>query len=179
MNNSKCQKCAWMREVITPRGSRFLLCRLSETNYGYPKYPPQPVLECPAHQAGTDNQIALALKQFLAATSPDPMGLRKIAADLQALPLMLDMGGCFAVRCNGEVISFAWDTPAEVRVEKDPRIRNIVFFQGSQKYPSLRFLILPRLADAVDCPQCGGTRKMDIPIKDLVCYCGGLGWVPG
>jgi hypothetical protein len=35
-----------MREVMTPKGSRFLLCQLSVSNTDYPKYPPQPVSRC-------------------------------------------------------------------------------------------------------------------------------------
>jgi hypothetical protein len=35
-----------MREVVTPKGSRFLLCQLSQTNPNYRKYPPQPVVRC-------------------------------------------------------------------------------------------------------------------------------------
>jgi hypothetical protein len=35
-----------MREVVTPKGSRFLLCQLSVSNPDYPKYPPQPVIRC-------------------------------------------------------------------------------------------------------------------------------------
>ena len=44
MTPSLCETCAWMREVIAPKGSRFLLCRLSQTDPAYPKYPPQPVV---------------------------------------------------------------------------------------------------------------------------------------
>jgi hypothetical protein len=39
-----------MREVITPKGSRFLLCQLSRTDPAYPKYPPQPVVRCDGYQ---------------------------------------------------------------------------------------------------------------------------------
>jgi hypothetical protein len=39
-----------MREVLTPRGSRFLLCRLSQTDPAFPKYPPQPVVRCDGYQ---------------------------------------------------------------------------------------------------------------------------------
>jgi hypothetical protein len=35
-----------MREVNTPRGSRFLLCQLATIDPAYPKYPPQPVVRC-------------------------------------------------------------------------------------------------------------------------------------
>ena len=39
-----------MREVITPKGSRFLLCQLSQIDPSYPKYPPQPVIDCLGYQ---------------------------------------------------------------------------------------------------------------------------------
>lgn len=47
---SLCEKCVWMREVVTPKGSRFLLCQLSKTDSAYPKYPPQPVVRCAGYQ---------------------------------------------------------------------------------------------------------------------------------
>ena len=42
---SLCESCENQREVRTAR-SRFLLCELSVTNADYPKYPPQPVVQC-------------------------------------------------------------------------------------------------------------------------------------
>ena len=50
MIRSLCETCTWMREVITPKGSRFLLCQLSETDPAYPKYPPRPVVRCDGYQ---------------------------------------------------------------------------------------------------------------------------------
>jgi hypothetical protein len=50
MNSSPCETCALMREVVTPKGSRFLLCQLSQTNPAYPKYPPQPVVRCEGYR---------------------------------------------------------------------------------------------------------------------------------
>jgi len=35
-----------MREVISAKGSRFLLCELALTDNAFPKYPGQPVLRC-------------------------------------------------------------------------------------------------------------------------------------
>lgn len=43
---SLCETCLWVREIVTPKGSRFLLCQLSQTNPAYPKYPRQPVVRC-------------------------------------------------------------------------------------------------------------------------------------
>jgi hypothetical protein len=48
---SLCETCQHMREVITPKGSRFLLCQLSQSNPNYSKYPPQPVVRCEGYQA--------------------------------------------------------------------------------------------------------------------------------
>ena len=53
---SLCETCASMREVITPKGSRFLLCRLSQTDPAYPKYPPQPVVRCDGYQRKDTNE---------------------------------------------------------------------------------------------------------------------------
>jgi hypothetical protein len=46
MTESLCETCHNLREIITPKGSRFLLCQLSKSDPAYPKYPPQPVLRC-------------------------------------------------------------------------------------------------------------------------------------
>jgi hypothetical protein len=53
MTPSLCDTCASMREVVTPRGSRFLLCQLSRTDPEYPKYPAQPVVKCDGYR-GSD-----------------------------------------------------------------------------------------------------------------------------
>ena len=46
MPPSLCETCALMREVVTPKKTRFLLCQLSRTDPAFPKYPPQPVACC-------------------------------------------------------------------------------------------------------------------------------------
>jgi hypothetical protein len=125
-----------------------------------------------------ENLIAVTMEQFLAASSPDPLSLRKLAAEIQALPLVQDMGGCYAIRCNGDIVSFAWDSPDQIDREEDPRIRNMAIFQGSRKYPALRALIPPRPAIARTCPQCQGRGELPVPMTRVICYCGGLGWLP-
>ena len=56
MTRSLCETCAWMREVVTPNGSRFLLCQVSQTDPAYPKYPPQPVVRCAGHRKREQNE---------------------------------------------------------------------------------------------------------------------------
>jgi hypothetical protein len=46
-----------MREVVTPRGSRFLLCQASQSNPAYPKYPPQPVIQCAGYQKKEKTEV--------------------------------------------------------------------------------------------------------------------------
>jgi hypothetical protein len=43
---SLCESCRFLREVVSGRGSRFLLCQLSAPDRRFPKYPPQPVVRC-------------------------------------------------------------------------------------------------------------------------------------
>lgn len=41
-----CNRCTHVREIVTPKRSRFLLCRLSQYHPGFVKYPPQPIRQC-------------------------------------------------------------------------------------------------------------------------------------
>ncbi len=50
MIQSLCETCASMREVITPKGSRFLLCQMSRSDPAFPKYLPQPVHRCDGYE---------------------------------------------------------------------------------------------------------------------------------
>ncbi|MDB4637638.1 hypothetical protein OAK47_01240 [Planctomycetaceae bacterium] len=43
-----CDYCRHRKLVISGKGSRFLMCQKSSEDKRYPKYPPQPVVECAA-----------------------------------------------------------------------------------------------------------------------------------
>lgn len=43
---SLCEFCHHLKEVLTGKGSRFLLCQKSGADTRYPKYPPQPAVQC-------------------------------------------------------------------------------------------------------------------------------------
>jgi hypothetical protein len=47
-----CVDCEHSRVVESARGSRFYLCRLSETDARFPRYPPLPVLHCVGYAPG-------------------------------------------------------------------------------------------------------------------------------
>lgn len=122
------------------------------------------------------------LEEFINGSIPDPNDLRETVAQLEVLPLMLDMGGCYALRSNKQVISFPWDDITDIRVENDPRIRNIALFRGSKKYPELMALIPPKPNNAIECSYCDGTgiekTTAKLGLDSIICYCGGLGWLP-
>lgn len=68
-----------MREIVSGTGSRFLLCCLSQTDVTFPKYPPQPVVECLGFRpirfedntvtGDAPKQNTICLDQFLKLTS--------------------------------------------------------------------------------------------------------------
>lgn len=41
-----CTACRYAREVVSTRGSRFVLCERSQTDPAYPRYPRLPVVVC-------------------------------------------------------------------------------------------------------------------------------------
>ena len=102
MPDTLCASCEHMREVISGTGSKFFLCRLSQTEQRYPKYPPQPVVRCGGYQShsrednslpnDTPKQKALCLDQFLK--------LASIAESGGHAKVMIQGG---EVKVNGEV----------------------------------------------------------------------------
>jgi hypothetical protein len=45
-----CDDCQHARAIESAKGSRFLLCRLSESDPRFPKYPRLPVLSCAGYR---------------------------------------------------------------------------------------------------------------------------------
>jgi hypothetical protein len=101
---------------------------------------------------------------------------------MDALPLMLDMGGSYAIRANGDLVQFAWDGPGGAEPIDDPRLINVALRQGSLKHPQLLCLLPSRPVGARDCSHCDGTGRSALSktpgFENLVCYCGGVGWLP-
>lgn len=129
-------------------------------------------------------KIQARLSAFILEKTPDPLQLREIANELKILPLVLAGGGCYAIRPDGQIVSFSLDEPSKLRVENDERICNIMLFKGSKKYPELEELVPEKPTDAQVCPFCKGTGVYPVPSSsqltsdDIVCFCGGLGWLP-
>jgi hypothetical protein len=128
--------------------------------------------------------VAGALSQFLAQSSPDPLGLRQLAADLHAMPLYCCWFRCLAIRPSGEIISFDIESyagvqpPGDVRIVDDQLTRNMALCQGARNDPALQILVPNKPPDAVECSLCAGKGVLPEPAANMICSCGGLGWLP-
>jgi hypothetical protein len=60
---SLCETCASMREVVSAKGSRFLLCQLSIKDSSFAKYPPQPIVRCTGYQPKSEREDEAAGQQ--------------------------------------------------------------------------------------------------------------------
>jgi hypothetical protein len=49
-----CSTCRHARQVVSGKGSRFVLCELSRTDARFPRYPRLPVLACTGYQPVLD-----------------------------------------------------------------------------------------------------------------------------
>jgi hypothetical protein len=108
--------------------------------------------------------------------------LAKRLKEVDALPLVLDMGGSYAIRASGDLVEFAWDGPGDAMPLGDPRLINAALYQGSLKHPQLACLVPSRPVSARDCVPCDGTGRPSVAtqpgLENVICYCGGVGWLP-
>ncbi len=93
----------------------------------------------------------MALSRFLSEFDPDPLDVKGIARRHHALPLLLDTGGCVALRPNGELIQFLWDTPDQVAIEADPKMRHVARAVGSRRYSAISGLAPTRTSTSEVC----------------------------
>jgi hypothetical protein len=54
VNAGLCVDCRYRREVPNRRGSTFLMCRRSDDDERYPKYPRLPVVRCDGYEAAEE-----------------------------------------------------------------------------------------------------------------------------
>jgi hypothetical protein len=106
---------------------------------------------------------------------------RELVAFIHALPLVMDLGGCIAIRPIGEMIMVKWDKPQETLNVTDPMLQAIALQQGSLKYPELKPIVPVRTPEVQECTECQGTGihpiTQHLGCERVVCACGGLGWI--
>lgn len=126
-------------------------------------------------------RIAQLIENYAVEHASDSPELLQLVKEEKVLPLYRSMADVVAINAGGDVISFLWDDTLHGQIEFDPRVRNTALFQGSKSYPELTSLIV-KPDDAQVCPHCGGTGIDSYAEKlntdAIICYCGGLGWIP-
>lgn len=48
-----CGACRHAREIVSGKGSRFVLCERSQTDAAFPRYPRLPVIACTGYEPGS------------------------------------------------------------------------------------------------------------------------------
>ncbi len=72
---SQCSTCDHVREVTSGTGSKFLLCRRSQSDHRFAKYPPQPVMRCEGYEPTSTTAT------FVLDILPDKFAICRLAAD--------------------------------------------------------------------------------------------------
>jgi hypothetical protein len=62
--------------------------------------------------------------------------------------------------------------------EHDRRMVHAARAEGGRRFPTISGLAPVRDASARVCASCGGSGKLASVPEDIVCECGGVGWVP-
>jgi hypothetical protein len=124
--------------------------------------------------------ISKEIEKFINEKSPKyaPLWSRECSKKFNAVPVMMDIGGVFGIRPDGVVVSTLWDDPNQVQIETEARIINIIYFAASKKFPSLASLAPQRTEKSKTCPHCNGSGSHPGFGGAVVCYCGGMGWLP-
>ncbi len=127
------------------------------------------------------------LQQYLAAAAEHSRSVRDVAEKDRVIPILIDWGGFHALGLDGQVYVYLFDdnfylAGAQGKIEPLQRYRNTVYYLASKKYPELNHLNPVRQDTDRTCPFCDGSGIVDdIPDSirnNVLCYCGGLGWIP-
>jgi len=127
--------------------------------------------------------VDLALEDYLAHPQEGGGELLRFARLHHVLPLWTDWVGCIALRPTGQLVFFAWDEPERVEPvgaagDHDRRMVHAARAEGGRRFPRISGLAPVRDASSRVCPSCGGSGKLGSVPDNVVCECGGLGWVP-
>ena len=122
------------------------------------------------------------LARYLASASKEPPAAYAGSERHRVLPLFNDFMGCWALDMSGRLVFFTWDAPEELEPVSERPVdavgANAALALGSVRFPALAAIRPVRPADALPCTTCDGTgRLVDVP-ENVVCACGGLGWLP-
>ena len=146
-------------------------------------------------------EINRLIDAFVAGDNPDPVPERSspeidAIQTSNALPTLEDWSAFAAITRDGELVWVDRDPPYGTRLIDNARFRRFALFEASKRFPTLASLCPTRPDNARTCDHCGGTGRTSFGTKHetirigdvernvreledrIVCYCGGLGWLP-
>ena len=104
------------------------------------------------------------------------------AARHHVLPLMDDFMGCWALTMSGELAFVPHEDPDVLDLVRDHPTEaigtHVALAQGSRRYPALVSIRPRRPSDAIPCTNCDGSGHIRGTPDNIICMCGGLGWLP-
>ena len=125
--------------------------------------------------SGVEQAIERHIAEFLASDDERLEWVRGAVRTHHFLPLHLGWVTTLGVCPDGSLIRWDHeDAPEAVTAVDDPFLTRWALGVGCSKFPDLRQLLPERPARAVSCNVCGGDGEVG---PDLLCKCGGLGWL--
>lgn len=132
----------------------------------------------------TEQLLSTRFQQFLDEPPNNLIGdaeVRQYGRQHRALPIILEQGGWWAIRMDGEMLGWGWGVPEgpdNPHIEQEPRVRNQLLFEGTDKFGELWLFLPPRPLSSRECPSCHGSGADPQFAESRCLYCGGLKWVP-
>ena len=121
--------------------------------------------------------------RYLAAPTDEPPAARAGAERHHVIPLFNDFEGCWALAMSGQLVFFAWEGPSDLQPVSDTPVdllgSHVALAVGSRRYPALKSIRPERTPESIPCTSCDGSGKIAGAPDNLMCACGGLGWLPG
>ena len=122
--------------------------------------------------------ISDRITRFPEESTPELLWQLPFVREFNALPLFVGWTETLGIRADGSLVR--WSTESEYSgaqpITKLVDV-NLALVSAARRYPGLQHVIPSRPPHATTCTTCGGTGSPAIPSYDLVCSCGGAGWV--
>jgi hypothetical protein len=110
-----------------------------------------------------------------------PEGVRRLNASAvrehEALPLFFGWTQTLAIRPDGVLVRWTVEGWPGAQEFDERTWVNVALVQGAARYPELASLIPTRPPEAETCPRCRGEGVIPAAPKDVICTCGGTGWL--
>ena len=116
------------------------------------------------------------------ATHPERLGESAAARRHRALPVYGDFMGYWMLTLRGELAFVPDDAQGTIELVRGLPVErsaiHVAFAQAARRYPVLAPYCPQRIAADLTCTHCDGTGRIRGAPANIICQCGGLGWLP-